>query len=340
MNIKTEKASAEQVILGILGEDHTEPVTPYRLAQESDLVPRRISAALYQLVRDGMVDQMTGGRYRLTDAGLAMIAHSSASHPLNVIQEHPGPSALDTLTGQVSIGINSSHNDVRIPLWDAFGAKSVVASGATGSGKTELMGGLIESATGHYPNVRTWLVDSTRQLSHYWGRVQRIGSDFDQDDSRVSGSASDVLRDVIAVQHDRSKFLAETGSRCWNSPFGNPSLPAGLLILSSLNELRDWEFFGLLRTVMKMARKTGIVVATDVSDLSVASFNDFAIRDGFLYGTVLRMRSTNPLDAQIGNPHGVSFPALDKRFTDDQTTAGVGYLPDGKLFRSFWTPGL
>lgn len=341
MTIQIEKDSAAQAILDILAEGHTQPTTLYRIAQESSYGPRIVSSALHLLTREGLVVQLGHGQYQLTDLGVATIAEDPELSSLNVIQPHPGPSALDVETGNLSFGINTLHNDVQLPLWDAFGAKPVLVSGASGSGKTELLAGVVESATSHYPNVRTWIIDSTRQLANYWEVAQRVGSDYDLGDDRVSGSASDLLRDVISVQHDRSRILAQTGYRCWSGPFNTPSLPVGVLVISSLNELRDKEFFGLLQTVMRMARKTGIVVVTDVADLSIGSFgNDFAIRDGFQYGTVLRMRSVNPLDLQIGNPNKVNFPDLPMHFSNGQSTAGVGYLPSGKLFRAFWSPGL
>jgi hypothetical protein len=337
MNVKIDSETPEEAILRVLGDGDTEPVTLHRIVESNSGAhsPRAISAALLNLRQAELIEQAPGGRgvFRLTDAGVAAISELPEPYSLDAVIPHPGPQALDLLTGELAIGVNARGDEVSVPLWNSIGTRMFVASGVTGAGTTNVLGGFIEAASAHVPHVRTWLVDTGRQLSEYADRVDRTSADED--------ASIDLLHEVLKVQRDRNRLLAQIGKKAWNTPFDALGLPLGLVVISSLNDYASLEFHSVLGDVLGMARKTGIVVATDVPSLALPCFHyNFLNRETFLAGTVLRMRSVGPLDRQIGNEEQVRYPQIDATFEDGSTTAGLAYLPNGQLLRAFWASGL
>lgn len=335
MDLKIDNETPEQTILRVLGEgDATQPLTLYRLvADAGQHTPRAISNALLTLGRQGLVEQSPGGRgvYRLTTAGLEAIGVRKPDF-FDLIVAHPGAEALDLTTGRLAIGVGEDGKDVTIPLWGWIGTRMLLASGVTGAGTTNVLAGTIEAAIPNAPYVRTWIVDTSRQLAEYHSRVDRV--------SRDAKASIELLNDVLRVQEDRSGILARAGRRSWSGPLDAVGMPLGLLVISALDGYETPGFHNRLSAVLAMARKTGIVVAADVPNLSLECVHSYQNRETFLAGTVLRMRSFGPIDGDVGNKAKVHFPDIPATFKDGSTTAGLGYLADGQLIRAFWTSGL
>lgn len=341
--LKIDSETPEQAILRVLSEDgHTQPVTLHRIVAETGgHSPRAISNALLTLRRENLVDQAPGahGRYMLTETGAAYANLSPEPPTLKEVLAHPGGDALNILTGELAIGTDATRIVRSWQLWDAIGTIPFLAIGGSGTGGTGLLSGLVEAALGHYPDARVWLIDDNRQMADYWDRVERVAVN-DADD--FAGRTGDLLDDVLRVQRDRARLLAQSGKKGWNGPFDDLRLPLGILVIGFLDEIvRDPELRQKLGTITKAARKTGILVATHVHSPALDSFaNDMVLQDFFAAGNILTLRQSTSLFGRMVTRAMEKFKPLPRAFDDGSTTAGLGYLADGTLIRAYWASGL
>jgi hypothetical protein len=352
-NATMTSETAPEMILRELSEfGPTEPQTLARIVQSDNrFSPRVVSASLMDLIRTGLVVQQEGARgwYQLTDKGRAAAGSLPAPRTLREIITHPGGSAFDVETGRLVIGRNAYGEDVSLQLWNEIGAKALLVSGSTGAGGTNLLGGLIEATLPHYPLVRTWVIDSVRQMGEYWDQVEKVAvNDLNDefgglfDPFNRATTTSELLDQVIVAQRDRLRLLRSSGRKAWNGPLNELRMPLGLLIIGQLDEVAgDREQRAKLAIIGKMARKTGTVVAAHVHSPILESFgHDMGIADFFRLGNVVALRHASALFGKVLSGTDLAFPDVPSTFPDGSTTAGVGSLGDGKLFRTFWASGL
>jgi hypothetical protein len=344
MNItKDASESCSQNLLRFLGT--AEPVRPVTLHQilnrDHGYSPRQISIALLDLIKEGLIEQGTGhGSYRLTDLGVAAMNQLLTVNDLAVVIPHPGGSALDIETGQLAIGTDARGNVHNWQLWNEMGARPCLVTGGSGSGGTNLLSGMVEAAIDHYPLVRTWLVDTAHQMGEYWDRVEKVATVQPYPDEYDVESTSDLFDQVLKVQRDRAKLLAQAGRKAWVGPLQS-GLPLGLLVIGSLRDELTKENRAKLSLIMRQARRTGITVATHASDPLLASFgSDPTLRETFADGNLLIGRWHVPFVGGVLVPKIGTLEPIEPRFADGSSTAGVGYLSDGTLIRSYWSSGL
>jgi hypothetical protein len=347
MTAQTTHESPRDLILHELSEyGATEPTTMNRIGLSvGGFEPLQMAQALIQLIQEGLVDQSPGGRgwYRLTERGRAAANVEPEANHLESVIPHPGGSALDVITGQLTVGVDSKGHERRWQIWNEIGTKPILVSGSTGSGGTNFLSGLIEAALLHYPVARTWLVDDNRQMKEHWDLVEKIGVNerYDDDQDEVI-TASDLLDQVLAVQRDRSRSLTQAGKKAWITPFDSLRLPLGVLVLGDLSEIvGEPELRRKLSLISKQARKTGIIIATHVHDLTLASFGQTpALQDFFAAGNMMIFRHAGQLVGRIVPSISDALDPIPAAFPDGSTTAGLGRMIDGTLIRTFWASGL
>lgn len=304
---------------------------------------RQLSNALTSLFHDGLIDAPAGryGEYRLTEKGEAAATELPKTNYLELVTPHPGGSAYHPETGDVAIGVGRNGELRYWNLWTGIGARPGLVVGATGSGGTNLLSGLIEATLPH-PQVRTWVVDTEHQLAEYWTRVDRIGilnpADYPEYVDPQPTSTAALLDQVIAVQHDRQRLLAKLGYRSWQLATG---LPLGLLVISSLNEIsHSRDLSDSLTVIARLARKTGISIVTHAHSPLLDSFGNALLQDYFGGGNLALMRMASKPFGRVISPELANLPVISSTFADGSTTAGLGYGEDGAMFRSFWASGL
>ncbi len=347
MNLKLTTETTEQTILRVLGEGGTQPVTLHRIVTANDghHSPGAVSRALIGLRQAGLIDQEPGaqGRYRLTEKGMAEANVNPVPRTLNEVHAHPGGDALNVLTGELAIGTDVTGEVQRWQLWNSIGTIPFLAMGSSGSGGTGLLSGLVEATLPHYPDTRVWLIDSNHQMTEYWNRADKVAvSRLDEWERPDVLSADEMLDQVLAVQRDRARLLADAGKKAWNTPFDDLRLPLGVLVIGFLDEvIEDAGLRAKLGQVSKMARKTGILVASHVHSPGLGSFaNDMALQDFFAAGNILTMRQSTKMFGRMVGPHMERFQPIPVTFDDGSTTAGLGHMADGTLIRAYWASGL
>lgn len=348
MNTNTKPETAREVILRTLSEDGSDGSGTSLgriLANYQECNARQISPAIQVLISEGLVEKGEAtGRLHLTQAGRAA-TNLKATLDSPWIREtftHPGGLALDMNDGTLNVGIGPDWSTQRCKLWNhAIGTLPILAIGSTGSGGTNMLNGLIEASLPHHPSARVWLIDNNAQMSEYWGSVEKVAADHAIGQDAGVIDTSYMLDQVIQAQHDRSRKLAGRGKRDWTGP--DSGLPLGILVLGQLEEVvRDVQAKYKLAQIVKMARKTGVLVAAHAASPLLASFgNDMMIQDFFGAGNIFTFRQAiKSTFGRMMTERMAGLPMIPREFEDGMTTAGVGYMPDGTLMRTYWAPGI
>lgn len=339
-------ATARDAILRLLAEDGaTESLTLHRIMMaEHQFSPGMISHVLAELTADNLIEAAHGirGQYKLTERGRAAANVAPMPRDLSQATPHPGGEAFDPATGRLVLGRTARGEDVTCSLWNDIGTKPLLVSGATGAGGTNVLGGLIEATLSHPQHVRLWMIDPDEQMREYWRAMDTVAVNEPYDKDEAVLSTQELLRQLIGLQQGRSKLLANARKKGWTGTDGEPQLPLIVVVISQIEDVTgNHENTRMLASIAKMARKTGVVLATHAHSLLMQPFGyAMALTDHFAGGNILTLRHSTKPFGQIVAGAGISIPDIPREFANGYSTAGVGTLGDDRLFRTFLAQGL
>lgn len=329
----------------VVASDQPGTVKPSRFLQAAE----QVAAAFEVDIPDVSIELMPG------NASQAVVT-VQRENPLASIQHWQGPeSTLDVEAGVAYIGVHADGELVRYRFWSTGGAWHDLISGATGSGKSELVNLLLalerhayvlvpEEVDGETKMVKKGLIVS-RVIDPQFGQSFGDWQDYVDwfahhlDEARILLQKTE--REMFARNrsfgrqkwYDEERKVWRRGQKNWKP---TPELPMIVITIDEAHMiLKDPECKRIVAMLGKMGRKVGIKLRliTQVPLLTELG-GDMAIRDAVAGGNVIVFRTANALSGQVAfngtlpaAPHQLprEWPK-GKCKPGEETTAGLGYV--------------
>lgn len=328
--IRTLRQQVEADILFALGEGDARGETLADLGKAHGHDSSATLQALNKLHRDKLIGISGANWYRLTNDGALALLFLLDRLPKRLRKEIQPPFSwgLTPTNGHLEVGLQAAGAWHYWTLFDDRGAHNVLVAGSSGSGTTNALRVLLQ-ATAKSDLVRVWAADPAFDID----RAGEFGIDrLERDNDGIEV----LIDDVLQVIERRHQVLAENGDARWTGP--TRGMPLGILMLTGAAQIferhPDW-----MHRILRAGRKVGVMVAAEVGDLTLRTFQNVPIRDSFLADNVLILRMVSEASIPTIKMLPEGLPPIPRWINNLYVpSSGIGYDQDGTLLRSIYVP--
>ncbi|MEU1813228.1 hypothetical protein [Micromonospora aurantiaca (nom. illeg.)] len=241
----------------------------------------------------------------------ARLIRVDETSPLYHELEHPGATAFDPATGNLTIGLHADGVPATWRLWSEHGATHHLVCGSGCSGATDLLRAL--AAVAGSDVVCAHCIDPSGVTG-----LTAAG----QPATVRHADTVNLLKTIIGIIDQRNRQSVDQ-----KLLIPSREHPLLLLVLAELPVLlNDLGVRHLIDRIHRTASKAGIAIVADTTSLMISDFHgNVALRDGLVTEGLTLLRGADTSFLPTPRHPGVDPTALPQSWHNGVSTAGVGY---------------